>query len=72
VRQVASALACSTLTVYRLVHKGALRSVRIANGVRVHPAELEAFVSRDPTAEAPTTQPAERRQAASSPLDSSS
>ena len=46
VRQVASALACSTLTVYRLVHKGALRAVRIANGVRVHPAELEAFVDR--------------------------
>jgi len=44
VRQVAERLGVSAATVYKLADRGELPHVRVSNAVRVHPADVEAFV----------------------------
>jgi excisionase family DNA binding protein len=44
-RAVARVLGVCTATVSRLCSRGELRCVRIANAVRVHPADLDAFIA---------------------------
>jgi excisionase family DNA binding protein len=44
VREVARTLGVSTATVYRLCNDGQLVHVRVANSVRVRPADLWRFV----------------------------
>jgi excisionase family DNA binding protein len=44
VREVAARLGVSTATVYKLVNGGALAHVRIANSIRVAPADLAAYL----------------------------
>jgi len=46
VREVAADLGVSTATVYKLVSGGSLAHVRVANAVRVAPADLAAFIAR--------------------------
>jgi len=45
VREVAERLAVCTATVYALVERGEIRHVRISNAIRVHPDDLEAFIT---------------------------
>ena len=45
VREVAAHLSVSTATVYKLARTGQLRHLRVANTVRVDPADLEAFIA---------------------------
>jgi excisionase family DNA binding protein len=44
VRDVAAQLGVCAATVYRLVAEGQLAHVRVLNGIRVVPRDLEAFV----------------------------
>ena len=44
VRDVAARLHVSTATVYTLANRGELPHIRIANTIRVAPADLEAYV----------------------------
>lgn len=46
VRDVAARLGLSTATVYKLVNGGELAHHRVANAIRVAPADLEAFLAR--------------------------
>jgi excisionase family DNA binding protein len=46
VREVAEALAVSTMTVYRLIREGELRALRIGQGWRVPEADLKAYLAR--------------------------
>lgn len=45
VRDVAERLGVCRATVYAMVERGELPAVRIASAVRVHPADLAAFLS---------------------------
>ena len=45
VREVAARLAVSNATIYALCERGQLRHVRIANAIRVSPADLAAFLA---------------------------
>jgi excisionase family DNA binding protein len=44
VREVAATLRVSTMTVYRLIKAGALRSTRVGKGYRIRPADLERYL----------------------------
>ena len=44
VREVAATLRVSTMTVYRLIKAGELRSTRVGKGYRIRPADLELFL----------------------------
>jgi excisionase family DNA binding protein len=44
VREVAAALSVSTATVYKLVAGGDLVHARVLGAIRVHPADLDAFL----------------------------
>jgi excisionase family DNA binding protein len=44
VNQVAVAMRVSKMTVYRLIHAGTLRAVRIDGSLRLHRDSVEAFV----------------------------
>lgn len=46
VRDVATRLNCCTKTVYELVAAGEIPALKVLNTIRVHPAELDAFVKR--------------------------
>lgn len=43
---VASTLSVCTMTVYRLIHSGALPAYRVARGLRVARSDFEAYLSR--------------------------
>ncbi|RKG63502.1 DNA-binding protein [Corallococcus sp. CA054B] len=45
VRDVATRLAVSTATVYRLCKQGQLRSIRVSGAVRVDPTSVATFVA---------------------------
>ncbi|WP_370452561.1 helix-turn-helix domain-containing protein [Corallococcus sp. CA054B] len=44
-RDVATRLAVSTATVYRLCKQGQLRSIRVSGAVRVDPTSVATFVA---------------------------
>jgi excisionase family DNA binding protein len=44
VREVAAQLGVSTATIYKLVEKGDLPNVRVANAIRVAPRDLARFI----------------------------
>lgn len=47
--EVAAALSCSVRTIYAVIATGDLRTVRVGQGggaIRVHPADLAAYVNR--------------------------
>jgi excisionase family DNA binding protein len=46
VRQVAEALGVCTAIVYKLVSQGDIPHVRVSNAIRVHPADVSAYVER--------------------------
>jgi len=46
VREVAERLAVCTATVYAMCERRELRHLRVSNAIRVHPADLEAFISK--------------------------
>ena len=45
VREVAERLAVCTATVYALVERGEIWHLRISNAIRIHPDDLEAFIT---------------------------
>lgn len=45
VREVAARLCVSTATVYKLVNGGELAHTRVANSIRLAPADLEAYLA---------------------------
>lgn len=47
---VAAALKVSDQTVYRLIHKGTLKAVKVGNQYRVHETVLRAFLGLDAAA----------------------
>jgi excisionase family DNA binding protein len=47
VREVAAKLNVSTATVYGLCERGELSHLRVSNAIRIAPAELDAFMSRN-------------------------
>jgi excisionase family DNA binding protein len=44
VREVAASLRVSTMTVYRLIKAGELRSTRVGKGYRIRTADLEEYL----------------------------
>jgi excisionase family DNA binding protein len=46
VREAAARVRVSTPTVYGLCDRGELRYVRVSGGIRVRPADLEAYLAR--------------------------
>jgi excisionase family DNA binding protein len=44
IREVAAQLRVCTATVYRLCDEGQLPHVRVLHAIRVHPADLAAFI----------------------------
>lgn len=50
VREVASALQVSTMTVYRLMEDGILTHIRVGRNYRIHPDALDAFIRNGGTA----------------------
>lgn len=46
VREVAAQLRVCRATVYKMAERGDLPHVRMAGAVRVHPADLDAFVAQ--------------------------
>jgi excisionase family DNA binding protein len=44
VREVATTLRVSTMTVYRLIKSGQLRSTRVGKGYRIRSADLELYL----------------------------
>jgi excisionase family DNA binding protein len=47
VREVAARLNVSASTVYQLCERGELPHVRVSNAIRVSPADLAAYLSRE-------------------------
>jgi len=45
VRDVAERLAVCTATVYALIERGEIRHLRVSNAIRIHPDDLEAFIT---------------------------
>jgi excisionase family DNA binding protein len=45
IREVAARLAVCAATVYALVERGEIRHLRASNAIRVHPDDLEAFIT---------------------------
>ncbi|HEY1332314.1 MAG TPA: helix-turn-helix domain-containing protein [Actinomycetota bacterium] len=45
VREVAHALRVSTMTVYRLIHGGRLRALRVGKSYRVRESDLDTYLS---------------------------
>ncbi len=46
VREVAARLQVSTATVYKIVDRGEIATVRVANSIRVRPADLAEYLRR--------------------------
>ena len=46
VREVAASLSVSTMTVYRLIHDGQLRAIRIGHGWRIPEGDLNSYLAR--------------------------
>ena len=46
VREVAETMRVSTMTVYRLIHTGALADTRVGNSYRIWSGEVSAYLSR--------------------------
>jgi excisionase family DNA binding protein len=61
VREVAARLSISTAAVYALCDRGELPHVRVSNAIRVAPADLEAFIARGRSENAPTESPVHRK-----------
>lgn len=49
VNQVATAMQVSKMTVYRLIHAGTLRAVRVGQSLRLPRASVEAFLHAEPS-----------------------
>ena len=49
VKEVAGALSVSNMTVYRLIHDGQLRAIRVGHGWRISETDLAGFLQRPPT-----------------------
>lgn len=50
VQEVADLMRVSTMTVYRLIKAGDLRSTRVGRSYRLRAAEVDAYLARDATA----------------------
>ncbi len=48
VKQAAELLACTPITVYRLIYRGHLRSSRVGRAVRIQPAAIREMLSSGP------------------------
>jgi excisionase family DNA binding protein len=45
VREVADHLAVCTATIYSLCERGEIRHLRVSNAIRIHPEDMEAFIT---------------------------
>jgi excisionase family DNA binding protein len=48
VNDLARHLGISKWTVYRLVHSGEIRAVKVGERIRFRPADVEAYLEREP------------------------
>ena len=46
VKEVAGTLSVSNMTVYRLIHDGQLRAIRVGHGWRISESDLAGFLQR--------------------------